>query len=107
VFGGLFTFTNPRWEAIARSGDDDTNEGSFTFDAATVLGVERTQREALADFREFEWGLEQLLAPFGVELDWPEVEVADGRVTVTPMAFRVVDPPFGTQVLAPFFGTIQ
>ena len=107
VFGGLFTFTEPRWEAIAASGARVQNEGSFTFERATVLGVERTPEEALRDFGEFEWGLEQLLAPLGVELDLPEVEVSDGRVRVTPMAFRIVDPPFGRQVLAPFFGTIQ
>jgi hypothetical protein len=107
IFGDLFTFVNPRWEATARSGDTEVTEGSFTFDSATVLGVPRSAPEALGDLREFEYGLEQLLYPFGVKLDLPEVEVTDGRVRVSPMAFRVVDPPFGSQVLAPFFGTIQ
>lgn len=107
VFGGLFTFTNPRWEAAARSGDLESNVGSFTFERATVLGVERTPQEALEDFAGFEYGLEQLLQPFGVQLDLPTVEVADGRVRVTPMAFRVVDPPFGSAVVAPFLGAIQ
>ena len=107
VFGGLFTFDEPRWEARVESGDRVVNEGSFTFQRATVLGVERTPAEALRDFREFKWGLEQLLAPLGVELELPTVEVEEGRVTVTPMAFRVVDPPFGRQVLAPFFGSMQ
>lgn len=107
VFGGLFTFTQPRWEAVARSGDVELTEGSFTFERASVLGIQRTKEEALADFAEFEYGLEQLLAPLGVRLDLPTVEVHDGRVQVSPMAFRVVDPPFGAQVLAPFLGSIQ
>lgn len=107
VFGGLFTFTEPRWEALARSGDVEEARGSFTFESATVLGVPRSHEEALRDFGEFERGLEQLLRPFGVQLDLPTVEVEDGKVEVTPMAFRVVDPPFGKQVLAPFFGSIQ
>ncbi len=107
VFGGLFTFTNPRWSAVARSGDVEEVKGSFTFESATVLGVPRTPEEAQRDFREFERGLEQLLRPFGVQLDLPEVVVEEGRVEVTPMAFRVVDPPFGQQVLAPFFGSMQ
>jgi hypothetical protein len=107
VFGGLFTFTAPRWEARVASGDRVVNEGAFTFERATVLGVERSPQDALRDFEEFEWGLEQLLAPLGVELELPTVEVADGRVEVTPMAFKVVDPPFGREVLAPFFGSVQ
>lgn len=107
VFGGLFTFYGPRWEAHVESGDRTVNEGSFTFERATVLGVERTHAEALHDFREFKWGLEQLLAPLGVKLQLPTVEVTEGRVKVSPMAFLVVDPPFGRQVLAPFFGSIQ
>jgi hypothetical protein len=107
VFGGLFTFINPTWEATARSGDLETTEGSFTFDSATVLGLPRTNEEALKDFGEFERGLEQLLRPFGVQLDLPAVETEDGRVRVTPMAFRVVDPPFGSQVIAPFLGSMQ
>jgi hypothetical protein len=107
VFGGLFTFEQPRWEARVESGDRVVNEGAFTFERATVLGVERTPADALRDFAEFEWGLEQLLAPLGVELELPAVEVTEGRVKVSPMSFKVVDPPFGRQVLAPFFGSMQ
>ena len=35
VFGGLFTFQNPRWEAVARSGRVTTAEGRFSFTGAT------------------------------------------------------------------------
>lgn len=107
VFGGLFSFTAPRWEALARSGAASTTEGSFDFESATVLGQPRTAEEAMADLEGFRTGLEQLLAPFGVRLDLPEVQVEDDRVRVTPMAFVLEDMPWGSEVIAPFLGDLQ
>lgn len=107
VFGGLFTFREPRWEAVARSGAATTSQGTFTFRSATVLGIPRSPTDVLSDLAGFKTGLEQLLAPFGVVLDLPRVEVLDDGVRVTPMGFRVVDPPFGTDVLIPFLGAVD
>ena len=107
VFGGLFTFENPRWEAIATSGEQNSTRGNFTFESATVLGMPRNVDQALADLAAFEAGLEELLAPFGVQLNLPRVEVADGRVKVTPMEFLVKDMPWGANVIAPFLGQVQ
>lgn len=107
VFGGLFTFVNPRWEATAHSGARTTTEGSFTFDRATVLGAPRTAEQVMADLEGFRRGIEQLLAPLGVRFSLPEVVVEGERVTVTPMRFAVEDIPFGAQVIAPFLGGLQ
>lgn len=107
VFGGLFTFFNPRWEATARSGAVTTAEGSFTFERATVLGAPRSAEQAMADLEGFRRGLEQLLAPLGVQLQLPAVQVDGGHVTVTPMGFVLADMPWGAQVIAPFLGDIQ
>jgi hypothetical protein len=107
VFGGLFTFDHPRWEAVARSGRVTTSEGRFTFTGATVLGLPRSPEDAMADLAEFKKGLEQLLSPLGVELQLPTIEVADGRVRVTPMSFKIVDPPWGAEVIAPFLANLQ
>lgn len=107
VFGELFTFVNPRWEAVARSGATTTTEGSFTFERATVLGQPRSAQQVMADLEAFRRGLEQLLAPLGVKLTLPTVEIGDGRVRVTPMTFAVRDMPWGAQVLAPFLGNVQ
>lgn len=107
VFGGLFTFENPRWEAVARSGNRTVASGGFTFTAATVLGVPRSPSQALADLEGFEKGLEELLAPLGVEFDLPELVVDDQRVRVTPMAMRIADMPWGAEVVAPFLGRVQ
>lgn len=107
VFGGLFTFEQPRWEAVARSGAREVASGGFTFSRATVLGVPRSPTEAMRDLEGFEAGLEELLAPLGVELELPELVVEDGRVRVTPMAFRIADMPWGAEVIAPFLGRVQ
>jgi hypothetical protein len=107
VFGGLFTFVNPRWEATARTGATTTTEGSFTFERATVLGTPRSAEQAMRDLEGFRTGLEQLLAPLGVQLQLPSVVVDGGRVRVTPMGFVLRDMPWGGQVIAPFLGDIQ
>lgn len=107
VFGGLFTFNQPRWEATAESGARTTSTGAFTFASATVLGIPRSPADAMADLQGFKVGLEQLLAPLGVVLELPRVEVRDDGVKVTPMAFRIVNPPLGTQMIMPFLGQID
>ncbi len=108
VFGGLFTFHDPKWEAVTRSGRVNAAAGRFSFSSATVLGFPRPADSAMADLAEFERGLEELLAPLGVQLDLPTVKISpEGRVTVSPMAFRIVDPPWGAQVIAPFLADIQ
>lgn len=107
VVGGLFTFNDVRWEATAQSGSRTTATGSFTFGSATVLGIPRSPADALADFEGFKYGLEQLLAPLGVVLELPKVEVRDDGVKVTPMGFRIANPPLGSDVIMPFLGQID
>jgi len=107
VFGGLFTFNQPRWEATAESGARTTSTGAFTFASATVLGIPRSPADAMSDLQGFKVGLEQLLAPLGVVLELPNVVVRDDGVKVTPMAFRIVNPPLGTQMIMPFLGQID
>lgn len=107
VMGGLFIFREPRWEAVARSGRQVSTTGSFTFKSASVLGFERSPEDALRDLGEFKKGLEDLLRPLGAKLELPQVVVTDNRVQVTPMAFKLVDPPFGADMIAPFLQNIQ
>lgn len=107
VFGDLFSFREPRWEAVARSGGETLTRGSFTFERATVLGQRRTPEQAMADLAAFKRGLEDLLRPLGVKLNLPEVVVEGGRVRVTPMEFLIEDMPWGAQTIAPFLGNIQ
>lgn len=107
IFGGLFSFEKPRWEARTTSGAETTSWGNFTFESATVLGMPRNHDQVMTELAGFEQGLEDLLGPFGVQLNLPRVESADGRVKVTPMEFLVKDMPWGGQVIAPFLGQAQ
>lgn len=107
VFGDLFSFREPRWEAVARSGGETLTHGSFTFERALVLGQRRSPEQAMADLAAFKRLLEDLLRPLGVKLNLPRVEAEDGRVRVTPMEFLVDDMPWGAQAIAPFLGNIQ
>lgn len=107
VLGGLFTFDKPRWEALAQSGSRTTATGSFTFERATVLGSPRSAEEAMSDLAGFKTFLEQLLAPLGIVLELPTVEVREDGVRVTPMGFRIVNPPFGTELITPLLGAID
>lgn len=107
VFGGLFTFTKPRWEAVATSGASATERGSFTFERATVLGIPRSPADAMRDLKGFKDGLEELLRPLGVKLELPTVQQDEGRVRVTPMAFKIENMPLGAEVIAPILGAAQ
>lgn len=107
VLGGLFVLREPRWEAVARSGAREETSSTFTFASATVLGIERPVAQVFADLRGFEQGIEQLLAPLGVDLTLPTTEVVEGGIRVTPIGFRVVEPPFGRDVLIPFLGQVD
>ncbi|HTO00799.1 MAG TPA: hypothetical protein VL068_09015, partial [Microthrixaceae bacterium] len=107
VMGGLFVFHQPRWEAVARSGKEVSATGSFTFKRATVLGIDRSPEDAMRDLKAFKKGLEDLLKPLGAKLELPAVTVNDNRVTVTPMTFKLTDPPFGAKMISPFLQNIQ
>lgn len=106
IMSDLFIFKDPRWEAVARSGRVNEVTGSFTFRKAYVLGQPRTQTEALRDLDGFKKGLEDLLKPLGAKLELPTVVVTDNKVEVTPMSFKLVDPPFGADLIKPFLNNI-
>lgn len=106
IMNDIFVFKEPRWEAIARSGRVTEVTGSFTFRKAYVLGNPRSQAEAMRDLAGFKAGLEDLLQPLGAKLELPKVIIDDNRVEVTPMSFKLVDPPFGKDVVKPFLNSI-
>ncbi|MBS1838908.1 MAG: hypothetical protein JST64_14540, partial [Actinobacteria bacterium] len=104
VLGGVFTFNQVRWEATARSGAKTTAEGSFTFASASILGTPKPVAEVMKDLQGFKETTEKFLAPLGVTFDLPSVQVRDDGVKVTPMGFRIANPPLGINVLLPFLG---
>lgn len=107
IFGGLIVLRDPRWEATARSGAVTTNDGSFTFSGATVLGIDRTFDQASGDVKAFGDALAAMLSNLGVHLDYPTVNVTDGRVVVSPLQFRLTDLPLGVSAIGPFLAELQ
>ena len=105
ILGSMFVLDHPRWEATARTGAQTTSTGSFTFTSATVLGFTRSAADALGDFAGFKAGVEQVLSGLGVVLEFPQVTVRDDGVAVTPLTFRIQNPPIGTDLLGPFFSS--
>lgn len=107
ILGGLITFENPKWEAVAKSGRVTDVSGSFTFSGATTFGIPRTAEEVLMDLNELKYNIEQILGPLGAKLELPTVIVTDNKVKVTPMSFKLKDPPFGAELIKPFLQNIQ
>lgn len=105
VLGDIFVINNPRWEAIARSGSVTTSEGRFTFDSATVFGIDRPAAYFKDDFLNLAGGFSQMLGFLGLKITYPEV-IADeyGMVQVTPLTIGVENPPIGIDFIKPLLG---
>lgn len=106
VLGGLMVLDDVRWEAEARSGATESTDGRFTVGRATVLGFDRTSH-VNGDLAALSSFLEGLFGGFGVHFDVPRVEVVDGAVSVTPLAFRIVEAPFGKELVGPLLSWLQ
>lgn len=107
IMNDWFIFLDPVWEATAQSGRVNNVTGSFTFREAWVFGFPRTQEEALWDLANFKAGLEDMLGSLGATLELPKVIVEDNKVEVTPMSFKFVDMPLGTDVIQPFLRDLE
>lgn len=107
LFGGVFIFYEPRWHAAVKSGAQKEEVATFTFKSATLFGVDRSHTAIMEDLSGFKGLLQDLLGGLGVTLDLPRAIIEDEKAVITPMAFRVVDPPFGSANIAPFLGSIQ
>ena len=107
VLGGLFVFNAPRWEAVSYSGRSEQQVGRFTYGDAYVFGIRREPTQADADLRWFSDALSQALGGLGVHLDIPKVTIEGRRVRVSPLTFRLTDPPVGAAAIAPFLTQLQ
>lgn len=107
LFGGAFIFYEPRWHAAVKSGAQKDEVATFTFKSATLFGMDRSHAAIMEDLSGFKGLLQDLLGGLGVTLDLPRAIIEDEKAVITPMAFRIVDPPFGSANIAPFLGSIQ
>ncbi len=106
VFNGLLRFEKPRWEAVSMSGASENAVGRFSFERAFIFEIPRTPEQVSADMGGLDGLLNGVLGGLGVHFDQPRVIVEGRRVKVTPMVFRLTDPPIGAQALLPFFNNI-
>ena len=106
VLNGLLRFEKPRWEAVSMSGASENAVGRFSFERAFIFEVPRTPEQISSDMGGLDGLLNGILGGLGVHFDQPRVIVEGRRVKVTPMVFRLTDPPIGAQALLPFFNNI-
>ena len=107
VLGGVLAFTNPRWEATARSGATTDQTATFDFDSATLFGLPRTHDEAVKDLDGLKANLEQSLSALGLTFQLPTVEhtADDMGISISPMGFLIDHPPIGKDIVFPFLNS--
>lgn len=83
---GVVHLRGLRWEAVHRSGRQAHAEGRFSIGSLTIGGVPVPTSDPSAAFA----AANAALAPLGIGLVAPKVRVADGVVSVDPLAVAVV-----------------
>lgn len=107
ILGGAVRFYKPRWEATATSGGQTSTTGTFTFEQAYLFEIPRTPEQISADMVNLDGFINSLLSGLGAHFDMPQVVVSGRKVTVTPMRFRLTDPPLGPYAIRPFMDQIR
>ncbi len=102
ILGGLIELLDPVWEATATSGDTEALTGGFSFRAATLFGFPREVTQAEGDLVALSRNIGSGLSALGVTLELPTSEIEGDRVRVSPLAFRLSDPPAGPASIRPF-----
>jgi len=107
LLGGLLTLDNPRWEATAKSGTENSNVGTFTFTGGTFnlgsLSVPRTTDQAIASFGNVAEFARNALGFLGVTIEYPKVTLRDNGVEVSPVKFLIENAPLGSNFLSPLW----
>ena len=107
LLGGLLTLDNPRWEATAKSGGENSNVGTFTFTGGTFnLGIAvdpRTTDQAIASFGNVAEFARNALGFLGVTIEYPKVTLRDDGVEVSPVKFLIESAPLGSNFLSPLW----
>lgn len=83
---GLVQMRGLRWEAVHRSGRQAHAEGRFSIGSLTIGGASVPTSDPSTAFA----AANAVLAPVGIQLVAPKVRVAEGVVSVDPLAIAVV-----------------
>src|SRR5439155_1063972 len=89
IAGGAVTITNLHWEATQYTGAQTKSDGKFTMGSLLIGGQSIPTNDPSAAFA----GVNQALAPFGVELRPPKIHNDNGLLVVDPLAIAVVPAP--------------
>jgi hypothetical protein len=90
VGGGAVKLGNLRWEAIHRTGAENTKTATFTIGSATIGGALLPIPLPAADPAALFTVLNPVLAPFGVELRAPISREVNGSIQLDPLTIAVV-----------------
>jgi hypothetical protein len=107
LMGGVIEIKNPRWYAEKRSGAEESETATFTFEKMRLFGVEQNPSNAKAALNSFKGAVQQLLGVIGLKFEIPKVtSPANGDgISMSPMAFKLTNAPLGKQLLTPLLGT--
>lgn len=104
---GRIYLTDVRWEARARSGAENSVTGSFSFGRASVDGRWIDPAGSQAAMQGVYDEIQRQLKQLGAKVVMPEVVIEDKSVRVTPLAVKLIDPPFGATLIAPILEAFQ
>lgn len=113
ILGGAMVLYEPRWVAIARSGDTTTADARFSYSSATIFGMQRGPGTNSADLNTFKGFVENFFGFLGLRLILPEARVTDGgdggppRVTITPLTVAIENIPLGQNLIGPLLRAIS
>ncbi len=103
LMGGVVEIKNPKWYAEKRSGAEESETATFTFERMRLFGVEQNPSNANAALNSFKGAVQQLLGVIGLRFEIPKVTApanGDG-ISISPMAFKLTNAPLGKQLLTP------
>ena len=107
LMGGIIEIKNPHWTAEKRSGAEESENATFTFDSVRLFGITQNADNTAKTFNDFKWAVGQLFSGLGLKFQIPEVQPADvgEGISISPMGFVLTNAPIGKQLLTPLLGS--
>jgi hypothetical protein len=107
VGGGAVKLANLKWEAVHRTGAQNTKTATFTIGSATIGGALLPIPLPTADPAVLFGALNPVLAPFGVELRAPASREVNGSIQLDPLVIGVVPSPTRDSVAGQLLNAVQ
>lgn len=104
--GGAVVLQGATWAVLQRTGADEQAEGTFRVEGITIGGQALTPPEGGPTPEQWQQ-LNDGLAPLGLRLDPPAVEIDQGIVSITPLGIRVFANQVGRTAGPPLLEGLQ